>query len=93
MLVPDYIGVQHKMALSDIIVIDKIEILEDETIQVRRARRIFDGGELVAERYHRTIFVPTTPLNDIPFPRVRAIANLIWTPQVIQAYRDKIGAG
>lgn len=62
-------------------------VLEDGQIQIRRSRRIFDSTELVAERYHRHVLAPgdDTTQEDA---RVRAVANLLWIPAVIQAYRD-----
>lgn len=76
------------MAISKATVIDRIEILEDGVIQVRQALRAFDDdGTQIGQRFHRFLYVPTTALAEIPFVKVRAIANLVWTPQVIADYR------
>ena len=75
------------MALTEQTVISAITILEDGQLQIRRSRRVFDNAEMIAERYHRRVLGPgdDTTQED---PRVRAIAALLWTPAVIQAYRD-----
>ena len=67
--------------------ISHIGILEDGRLQIRRSRRVFDGAELLAEQYHRHVLAPgdTTIQEDA---RVQAVAALLWTPAVIQAYRD-----
>lgn len=81
------------MALSKQTVISKIEVLEDETIQMQRALRVFDDdGTLIGERFHRMVFPPTTDPATLPV-RVRRIAQLIWTPEVIAAYQAAQGNG
>lgn len=77
------------MALTKTTVIDKIEVLEDGVIQVRRALRVLDDVDgLLGERYHREVWPPTTDPTTLP-TKIRAIAQVVWTPAVIQAYRDK----
>ncbi len=80
------------MALTKQVVIDKIEILEDETIQYRLATRVFDDGVLIGENYHR--LSPLTPGDSLVGidARVRAIANLLWTPAVVNAAAAKRAA-
>jgi len=81
------------MAITKQLVIDKIEILEDGVIQVRRVLRVLDDdGTVIGERYQREAFVPTTPLPTVTSARVRAHAQLEWTPQVIAAYEAKLAA-
>ena len=75
------------MLLTEQTVISAITILEDGQLQIRRSRRIFDGPTMVAEQYHRHVLGPgdDTAQEDT---RVRTVANVLWTPTVIQAYRD-----
>lgn len=75
------------MALTEDTIVDKIEILPNGAIQIRKARRIFDDGKLIAETYHRSATVPTDDVKGITDARVKAVANLLWTPDVISAYR------
>lgn len=76
------------MALSKQLVIDKIEILEDGVIQVRRSRRIYDDQDLIAEQYIRSLLKPGDDVSNLPH-RLQAICNVVWTPQVIAAYQAK----
>ena len=73
--------------LTDTTVVSAITILEDGQIQIRRSRRVFDGPDMIAEQYHRYVL---TPGDDVAQEdaRVKAVAGLLWTPAVIQAYRD-----
>ena len=76
------------MALTEQTIISHIGLLEDGQIQVRRSRRIFDGSTMIAEQYHRHVVAPGDDVSQAD-ARVRAVANLLWTPAVIQAYRDQ----
>ena len=77
--------------LTEQIVISQIQILEDGQLQIRRSRRVYDGAEMIAEQYHRHVLAPgdDTTQEDA---RVRAVANLLWTPAVIDAYKAAIAA-
>lgn len=71
--------------ITDQTVISAITILEDGQLQIRRSRRIFDGATIIAEQYHRHVLAPgdDTTTEDT---RVKAVAGVLWTPQVIAAY-------
>ena len=66
--------------------ISVISILEDGQLQVRRSRRVYDGAEMIAEQYHRHVVAPGDNLNQED-PRVKAVATLLHTPEVIAAYK------
>ncbi len=70
-------------------VIDKIEVLEDGQIQVRRANRVLRDGVKISETYHRHVISPGDDLarEDV---KVQVVAKSIWTPEVIAAYRDSL---
>ena len=74
------------MALTEQTLISAITILEDGQLQIRRSRRILDNGMQIAEQYHRHVLAPgdETAGED---SRVKAVANLLWTPQVIADYK------
>jgi hypothetical protein len=75
------------MALTKETVVDRIEITEDGSIQVRRGTYILeDGVRIEGPRYHRTAYVPGADISAEP-ARVRAIAQVVWTPAVIAAYQ------
>ena len=65
------------MALSKETVIDKIEVLESNTIQVRSATRVLEDGEMLSQSYHRHVLQPGDDLTNED-PKVVAIANAVW---------------
>lgn len=73
------------MALTQQTVVDKIEVLEDGVIQVRRDRRVFDDAELIGHKYLRYTLEPGQDVTGQP-PRVQVICNAVWTPAVVAAY-------
>jgi hypothetical protein len=73
------------MALSEVKVIDKIEVVENGSLQVREATRIMKDGEEIAKTYHRWSFAPGSDVSGQP-ANVQAIATAAWTPEVISAY-------
>jgi hypothetical protein len=64
------------MPLTKETAVDKIEVLEDGTIQVRLAVRILEDDEIISERYRRRVIKPddTTKEND---PRILAIMEAV----------------
>jgi hypothetical protein len=41
------------MALEKISVVDKVEVVENGTVQVRTATRIVEDGNVISQSYHR----------------------------------------
>ena len=74
------------MALEEKSVVDKIEVLLLGQIQVRRRDQILKDGVEVAATYHRHVLSPGDDLTNED-PRVVAIAEATWTPEVIAAYQ------
>lgn len=74
------------MAFSKVVAINLIEILENEIIQVRIATRVFEDADMIGERYMRYVLEPGQDVSAQPL-RIRRIANLIWTPQVVADYQ------
>jgi hypothetical protein len=66
------------MALIKEVVIDKIEVLESGSIQVRQATRVLEDGEVLSTSYHRHVLQPGDDLT-AEDPKVAAIAHSIWT--------------
>lgn len=80
------------MALSKDTVLDRIEIVEDGTIQVRRAVYILEDGVRVTDaRYARVVFTPGSDMTGQPLV-IQRVANAVWTPAVIAAYQAKVAA-
>ena len=75
------------MTLASTTVIDKTEVLEDGTIQVRQAEIITKDGVEIARNFHRWVRSPgDTAAQSDPAP-VPAIAAAVWTSAVISAYQ------
>ncbi len=69
-------------------VIDKIEVLEDGQIQIRRADRVLKDGVKISETYHRHVIAPDQDIKDED-EKVKAVANAVWTQEVKDAYIAK----
>ena len=74
------------MALTERTTVSAMTVLEDGQIEVRRSRRVFDATGLIGERYHREVLLPGQNISMQP-PRVTAICAVVWTPEVIDAFR------
>jgi hypothetical protein len=74
------------MALEKQISIDKIEVVENGVVQVRQIERILEEGKELSASYHRWTLAPGQDIS-AQEPRVQAIANATWTPEVIAAYK------
>ena len=77
------------MSLEEVKVIDKIEVVENGTLQVREVTRILRDGEQIAQTYHRWVFAPGSDVSEMP-ANVQAIASTVWTQEVIDAYNNQI---
>jgi hypothetical protein len=74
------------------IVIDKIEILEDGTIQTREKTRILEDGVVISEKNTNRSIIPPGEDTGKMDQRVRDIAAVVHTPEKIQAYELKKAA-
>jgi hypothetical protein len=77
------------MAFSEQKIIDKIEVVETGAILVREATRVFNGNELIAQTFHRWSFAPGSDISAMP-ETVQAVANAVWTDEVVAAYTARI---
>lgn len=83
------------MALQKVTVLDKLEVLEDGTLQVRHASYIVDGKErITASMYHRSVFVPgaEVPTKTLGYAKIAAVRDVVWTAAVITAYQERAAA-
>jgi len=74
------------MTIEKIKVVDQITATENGTILFREATRIVEDGVQLSESYHRSSLAPDSDLTDVP-AQVAAIAAVVWTPEVIAAYK------
>lgn len=72
--------------LEKIVIIDKIEVLENGNIQVRQATKIIEDGQEIGKIYHRHVLDPGDSL-DGQDAKVTAIAGVVWKPGVVAAYK------
>jgi hypothetical protein len=77
------------MALTKETVVDKIEVLENGTLQVRSATRVLEDGEVLSSSFHRHTLTPGEDTSNED-AKVVAIANATWTTDVVTAYNDMI---
>ena len=77
------------MALTEKQIIDLIQLTENNCIQVRTATVIERDGTEISRSYHRHVVCPGEDVSNED-PKVQAIANAIWTEEVIAAYQALI---
>jgi hypothetical protein len=77
------------MALTEKTIIDKIEIVENSSIQVRTATIIEKDGTELTRTFHRHVLTPGDNVSTEDL-KVQAIANVIWTEEVIVAYQASL---
>ena len=65
------------MSLIKEIVIDKIEVLESGSIQVRQATRVLEDDVVLSTSYHRHVLSPGDDLTNED-PKVVAVATAAW---------------
>jgi hypothetical protein len=80
------------MALTEKTIIDKIEVIENNSIQVRTATIIEKDGTELTRTFHRHVLAPGADLTNED-PKVQAIANAIWTEEIIAVYQASQAVG
>jgi hypothetical protein len=71
--------------------VDQITITENGIILYREATRIIEDGKELTKTYHRSSLTPGQDLTGQP-ANVVAIANTVWTEEVIAAYQAQMEA-
>lgn len=74
------------MSLDKQTKIDRIEVVENGTVQVRQATIITDNGNEVSKTYHRWCIAPSQDYSDQE-QQVQDICKVTHTPEVIAAYQ------
>ena len=69
----------------------KIEVLENGTLQVRRADIVLKDGTEVGRQFHRHVLTPGSDLSN-EVKRVKDVANATWTPAVIASYKASVAS-
>jgi hypothetical protein len=79
------------MAITKQTVVDQITVNENGIILYREATKIIEDGKELTKTYHRTSLRPGQDLTGQP-AQVTAIANTVWTEEVIAAYQAMVEA-
>ena len=74
------------MALLEITKVDSIELVETNHIQVRTVTIIERDGVEISRSNHRHVLAPGDDVTSED-PKVQAIANAVWTEEVIAAFQ------
>jgi hypothetical protein len=74
------------MALDKQTKIDRVEVVENGTVQVRQATIITDDGNQVSKTYHRWCIAPGEDYSTQE-QQVQDICKVAHTPEVIAAYQ------
>lgn len=77
------------MALEKIIVVDRIEVIENGCVQVRTKTAIMEDGQQISGTFHRHVVTPGADYSNED-PRVQAICAATHTPDVIAAYEASL---
>jgi len=87
------------MALVKNIIIDKIEVLEKGSIQVRQATVVTEDGKELSRTFHRHVIQPCYKDSEGVWQdtdisgedaEVQAICNAKWTDEVKEAYKESV---
>ena len=77
------------MALIEKQIVDLVELVQSNHIQVRTANIIERDGVEVTRTFHRHVLSPGADVTNED-PKVQAIANAVWTEEVIAAYQASL---
>ena len=77
------------MALTEKQIVDLVELVQSNHIQVRTANIIEKDGTEIARTFHRHVLSPGDSIVNED-PKVQAIANAVWTEEVIAAYQASL---
>jgi len=74
------------MALEKVISVDRIEVLESGTVQVRTKTAIMEDGKQISGTFHRHVVAPGDDYS-AEDARVQAICAATHTAEVVAAYQ------
>jgi hypothetical protein len=79
------------MALSERTYLDVIIVQEDGILEARHTTVVERDGVVIAKSHHRGSFVPGDDLTNAD-DKIKDIAGVVWTPDVIEAYQEKMAS-
>ncbi|MDW6020228.1 hypothetical protein SAZ10_00465 [Mesorhizobium sp. BAC0120] len=71
--------------------VDTIRVAELGVLEIRRVDKVLRDGVTISQEYHRHVLAPGDPL-DNEDSKVVAVAQIVWTPEVIQAWHDSLAS-
>ena len=74
------------MALTEDTIVDRIEVFPDGQMQIRKAIRVFRDGVEISKSFYRHVVEPGMNL-DNEDPKVKAVGQVVHTPEVIEAFK------
>ena len=74
------------MALEKIQIVDRIEVVENGSVQVRTCTRIIEDGQQISGSFHRHVVAPGDDYSKQD-ARVKAICAATHTTAVVAAYK------
>jgi hypothetical protein len=72
-------------------IVDLVSVTRINTIEVRRANIVLKDGEEISKTYHRHVVVPGDDLSQQD-AKVVAVAQSIWTPEIVEQYKQLTAA-
>lgn len=76
------------MSLEKIVVVDLIEVVQNNSVQVRTKTSIVENDKELSSSFHRHVIVPGQDYSE-ENERVQAICRAVHTPEVIAAHNAK----
>lgn len=74
------------MALEKVSVVDKIEVIENGSVQVRVKTAILEDGQQISGTFHRHVVAPGQDYS-AEDDKVKAVCAAVHTPAVVAAYK------
>lgn len=74
------------MALEKVIIVDRIEVVENGSVQVRTKTAIMEDGKQISGTFHRHVVAPGDDYSGED-ARVQAICAAVHTNEVTAAYK------
>jgi hypothetical protein len=74
------------MSLIEKIITDKIEIIENNFIQIRKANIILKDGVEINRSFTRYVLKPGDDVSNEE-QKIKDIANILWTEEIINNYK------
>ena len=78
--------------LEKVIIVDRIEVVENGSVQVRTKTAIMEDGKQISGSFHRHVVAPGSDYS-AEDARVQAICAATHTAEVIAAYNASVAKG